>query len=541
MKKRSDKSINKKNTKKNLIRTKLLIIANEEFKVIRKSKMLLNSYSPEELIKIYEQNYRIEFKQQESPMKSLTSKKRAFHIGAIIDKSVSFVDEASICGQRRRSITDLKKISLAERKFGNQGLKQNSILEKRSSSFLNESYASNYNSKANRFTTSIKNNIACEKILTTIETETKKIQTSFDYIQQFCAKIIKSADVQKKPTDNKFDENLFEMLDFKAVNYDKKMTTNKPVIPFNKTAKPPTNIIKKNTNDTNTQKNKFDIPKSIFFKPNDDMIDNNSLHHQDSSQKSGKVKSATQSQRNNDESYPKKDGSETNSKECLSALESTLMANSQKKQEIKKVCIKKNRRRSSLISEVDEGEGENDHIYSKNDYNGYSNNIEEIDIMNNSSSQISVDQTNDLNYREFDSNNIDGLLRRLSNYGSSYGTGTGGVLDFNSNNLFSNAKANCPFGDPVAHFSSNMSSSNDKLGEVSFNTNTLNIDALDHHNGKELDYDTGNIALEDIEQFKKKIEEENLNKELKEYDSNEQELYKSIVSDHSSLIFGSNI
>ena len=91
--KQEKKYLEKKNELNNKVRTRFLIIANEEFKTMKKSKMCINTMTPEELIKMYEQNYVIAFKTQESPVASKTSKKRCSVMGSvgINDKSISMI------------------------------------------------------------------------------------------------------------------------------------------------------------------------------------------------------------------------------------------------------------------------------------------------------------------------------------------------------------------------------------------------------------------------------------------------------------------
>ena len=104
---------------KNKVRTILLMIANEEFLTShKKSNMRINSYLPEELIKFNEQNYVIKFNQEESPISSKYSKKRASVVvrtAEIENNSISLGDDSNI--QQRPLISQIRKVSIANKKL----------------------------------------------------------------------------------------------------------------------------------------------------------------------------------------------------------------------------------------------------------------------------------------------------------------------------------------------------------------------------------------------------------------------------------------
>jgi len=166
----------------NKARTNLLIIANEEFKTMKKSKMQINTMTPEELIKMYEQNYFIQFKQQESPVSSKTSKKRAAMIGQVsLDKSISILEDGSVLMPQKRNVIELKKISVAERKlFKDSANHFRSSVGGSNLKILNESMASNYQSlyQSNKFKRPFRlsDTDNANKIFTKIEKETGQLR-----------------------------------------------------------------------------------------------------------------------------------------------------------------------------------------------------------------------------------------------------------------------------------------------------------------------------------------------------------------------------
>ena len=109
----------KEYNKINKIRTNLLIIADQEFRThMRKSTFLINSCTCDEILKMFEQNYTIQFKEEISAgiVKSKKSKNKA----ALNDSNFKIDDH--IMGEkdplkRKNGLTKMHKISVAKKKL----------------------------------------------------------------------------------------------------------------------------------------------------------------------------------------------------------------------------------------------------------------------------------------------------------------------------------------------------------------------------------------------------------------------------------------
>jgi len=584
----------------NKARTNLLIIANEEFKTMKKSKMQINTMTPEELIKMYEQNYFIQFKQQESPVSSKTSKKRAAMIGQVsLDKSISILEDGSVLMPQKRNVIELKKISVAERKlFKDSANHFRSSVGGSNLKILNESMASNYQSlyQSNKFKRPFRlsDTDNANKIFTKIEKETKEIQDSFDKIQTFCSRFMKQVVLPKHQTGMKYDEELFDMLSCKEVNYDKKLVSPGKNIPDDHD---------KRRDGSRDSKDKVDLPKASLFQAQANYKESkesyNIPHIPDPGDKNDFKLQLIDSQKKSKQ--PKPNVPKSLPKAPKSTNTNTITFESLNNNKINKLrdgISPKAKNNNNLLSnkftsvveeaDAEAKEGQEDIIYSKNDY---TNNIEEIDIMNNSqsgsqiseglkmddmqtfNSQLSQQVNVEINKEGFCSQNSDILFdsnNGLQLHDLKRGISSG--LQFDSNNasnpnmpieaLNRGSVASSMFGSNLLDFGtinkdfgSNLSDAKG-INEPLFGTisregssnsaQVKNARTGAHKNTFEFlmgEYQTkngdGELAAE-ILNFKKKVEEENdkidtsKDNNLANFDSTQgQELYKSDISENS--------
>jgi len=426
---------------KNKVRTILLMIANEEFLTShKKSNMRINSYLPEELIKFNEQNYVIKFNQEESPISSKYSKKRASVVvrtAEIENNSISLGDDSNI--QQRPLISQIRKVSIANKKLNsangygtnnaNHGYVSNNgyisnntnncnlkvvndIIKKNT---LDESVLSFYSSNNPNNPYNPVNKIKTLKnkynILTKKESDTKRIQKGFDSLQYFCSKYVKKIGYTCNFETN-YDEELFEMLSYKDVTYDKKFiqaknSSNKNSksdinVNRNNIDKRESDIINEEYKDKKDSKDNLEekIAKSTFFNQSKKQL-NQILCKQEDSPSNKKV--ILQLNFNKDYNFEEANVSIDNSS-CISSLNNNNTNRESSRDKLTKANSKE-KYFDKIIFSLDlesldrkESKEERDNLI---DYKNYTNNNEQIDILNTSNNGSHV--SNDLNINEMQS------------------------------------------------------------------------------------------------------------------------------------------
>ncbi len=562
--KNNSSEVRKLNKRKNISRTNLLIIADDEYRNhMIKSNMKINYQPPKELVKQFEQNYGIQFQVQESPNQSKTSKKRiSVYDAAVANKSISLLEDPSVTFIQKRNITDLKKISVSERKLG--GMKGGGDL-KRTSKILDDSMLStgyNSNLKQQAFPQNIpfNNSIALNKrIYTRRESDSKLIQDSFNNIQDFCCRYVKGLG-----TDRQDAEELFDILKCKDAEYEDKL-----VIPAKSNSTGNTNKLTQNLaenllkNYGNPIKSKSDQIVQLDQSDKKGGSSSNDAFKklmQHESQKKGKVPIPKAPKSNNSSTSTDNESFNTNNDNFSTLLKHTKKKDSPKNKVRNSYAIE-------AVKEEVEAEGAEEFNIDKMGINSlntlintqdYTSHKGEIDLNNSQSgSQVSGGDINENQFGSQITHNTHNIGAELNKEGfNTQNSEIGASFQFASNNDFLRASMSSAFGSNLFgtnqdNYCSNISQAKGipfavtsdpislKDPYKNYQPRTTIENLINEDYATKGDYDTNNLTSE-MERFRESVSVTVNPKDLKDLNNNEYDtnpdLSKSNITENSLML-----